>query len=109
MTNLLKTIQAEERKRFEKEFGWYFADPNNENLDRISKRSKREIKSFLNQAIQRTVEKTVGEIAYQLKMTIVFYEKELQKQPKHVESLESRIASYIRHELTHSPKEDKNK
>ena len=58
MTTLLKNIQAEERKRFEKEFtipaGFGFSSQRRWCIPDHEK-----IQSFLDQAIQRTVEKTV--------------------------------------------------
>ena len=64
MTSLLKNIQAEERKRFEKEFMeqgmWKPLDVYRDG----GKLHSKKIKDFLDQAIQRTVEKTVEEIKY---------------------------------------------
>ena len=52
--------------------------------------------------IDQHTNKVLDEVAKQLEMTILFYEKELQStgvEDDYIESLESRIRAYIRHEI----------
>ena len=54
MTPLIKTIQEAERQRFELQFGHDIPDEVDDQIDQL--------RVFLNQSIQRTVEEMVGEV-----------------------------------------------
>ncbi len=54
-----------------------------------------EIESFLKQALEECERKTKEEIANQLKMTLLFWEKDLDSD----EILDDKIRDFIRHEL----------
>ncbi|MEK9207717.1 MAG: hypothetical protein AAB922_04495, partial [Patescibacteria group bacterium] len=66
--SLTQTIQKAERKRFDEKF----------DTDTMSKQAfiavKVEVKSFLDQAIQRTVEKTANKIMFYWKQAMVYSE-----------------------------------
>ena len=113
MTPLIKTIQAEEKKRFEKEFnpGPLVSSDPDINGARVVNYSidAKDVHLFLNQAIQRTVETTAGLILEDLKLAKEDGKYVSKKWGGDKDDPRIRV-NYLIHmisQLTHSPKEDK--